>query len=136
MSLLALFNWSDRPKPCRINLLKYGLNGKYHAFEFWGRKYHGEIEGRWESGKISPRTVKYFALSGVSNQPQIIGLDFHLGMGMGCAGLENSGKSSKITAAIALPGRRKGNLYLKFPDRREPEVVAVEFEDKLSLEIE
>jgi len=135
-SLLAIFNWSNRPQPCRINLLKYGLKKKYHAFEFWGKKYHGEIEGRWESGKINPRAVKFFALTEVKDRPQIIGLDFHLGMGKDCAELKTSGKSSKITAIINLPGRRKGNLYIKFPDQREPRQVAVEFEDKLALEIE
>jgi alpha-galactosidase len=136
MNLLALFNWSDRPQPCKINLLKYGLRKKYHAFEFWGRKYHGEVEGRWESGKINPRAVKFFALTEVKDRPQIIGLDFHLGMGKDYAELKSSGKSSKVVALINLPGKRKGSLHIKFPDRREPRQVAVEFEDKLALEIE
>jgi len=135
-NLLALFNWSDRPQPCRINLLKYGLQKKYHAFEFWSKKYHGEIEGKWGSGKIDPRAVKFFALTEVKDRPQIIGLDFHLGMGKDYAELKTSGKSSKVIAAINLPGKRKGSLYIKFPDQREPKQVAVEFEDKLALEIE
>jgi hypothetical protein len=126
-SLLALFNWSEEPKPAKINLAKYGLRKKYHLFEFWTREYLGEIEGRKEAGKIAPHGVKYFALTEVSDQPQIIGLDFHLGIGQGRAKIE-SGKIS-----IALPGRRKGNIYLIMPGEKSVRILPVNFENSTTI---
>jgi len=129
MSLLALFNWSEQAKPARINPAKYGLNGRYHLFEFWSREYLGEVQGRVEAGELAPHGVKYFALTEVKDGPQIIGLDFHLSMGGGHAEAKTSRDSSKISLSINLLGKRKGNIYIKISGQREPRILAVEFEE-------
>ena len=133
MSLLALFNWSEQTRPCKLNLLKYGLQGRYNIFEFDTHAYHGEAEGRTELGKIYPHGVRYFALTEVSDKPQLLGLDFHLGMGQGYAELKAT--SAKITVSLNLPGKRKGSIYIKMPAQNQPKVVPVEFENSAIIEI-
>jgi len=128
MSLLALLNWSEEARPARLNLARYGLKGSYHVFEFWSREYLGEIEGRAELGKIPPHGVKFLALTELSDKPSIIGLDFHLGMGMNYAKIESA------RGTIALPGRRQGNIYLKFPSEKTMRSLAVDFEDSTALD--
>ena len=132
LSLLALFNWSGEPKPAKINLLKYGLKKQSHLFEFWSREYLGELSGRGEFGKIEPRGVGYFAITEALDQPQIIGLDFHLGMGLGSAAL---GAGPPLKISIDLAGTRSGNVFLKLPGTKEIKVIPVAFENSLRMEI-
>lgn len=133
MSLLALFNWSEESKPARLNLARYGLKGRFHVFEFFSREYLGEMEGRNELGKIPPHGVKYLALTELSDKPSIVGLDFHLGMGWGYAQSEFSGGSGKIS--IALPGRRSGNIFLKFPSEKTMRALPVDFQDLAKMNL-
>ena len=133
MSLLAVANWSEQAKPLKVNLFRFGLNSKYHLFEAWDWNYYGEFEGKFELGEIQPHQVRYFALTQVSNQPQIIGLDFHLGMGAQGASIRKS--SEGLSLELSLLGIRQGRVWIKFPDRKEPKILAVEFEDNLKIEI-
>jgi len=132
-SLLGLFNWRDEPKPVRLNLARYGLKGRYHLFEFWSKEYLGEVEDKIELGKIMPHSVKYFSLTPVSDQPGIIGLDFHLGMGT--QGAKLNAQAGKYILALSLSGKRRGKVWLKLPKQKELKVLKVEFEDRLILEL-
>jgi len=135
MSLLALCNWSEEKKPCRINLARFGLKKKYHLFECWNWRYHGEVGGKFENGAIPPHGIRYFALTETSDSPQIIGLDFHLGMGSQGAKLGKSASNSKLILELSLPGKRKGKVWLKFPEQKEPRVIDLSFEDQTEFEI-
>ena len=132
-SLLGLFNWRDEPKPALLNFKKYGLEGRYHIFEFWSQEYQGEVEGKIELGKITPHSVKYFSITPVSDQPEIIGLDFHLGMGT--QGAKLTAQAGRYILELSLSGKRRGKVWLKLPKEKELRIVEVEFEDRLILEL-
>ncbi len=135
MSLLALANWTEEEKPCRINLFRYGLNKKYHLFESWTWQDHGQVEGKIELGKIAPHSVRYFALTEAGPEPRIIGLDFHLGLGAQGARITKSGDGSKYSLELNLPGKRKGKVWIRFPATSDPKIVGAEFEDLATLDL-
>ncbi len=136
-SLLALFNWSDKARLMKLELKKLGFSGPHHVFEFWSRRYLGQTQGTMDLGMVPPHSCKYLALTRASaeKQPQMLGLDFHLGMGT--PGLERfevrAGK--EIDLALNLPGKRKGSLWVSKPEGPGVQEVKVEFENSLEMRI-
>ena len=133
MSLLALFNWSEKAKPCQIRLKRYGLKKSYHLFDFFDGKYLGKIEDKAELGWIPPRGVRYFALAEISNKPQIIGLDFHLGAGTQGAKIQK--RANQLRLELELAGSRAGKIWLSLPRKPKPTIVEIGFENKTNIKI-
>jgi alpha-galactosidase len=137
-SLLALFNWSDRARLMKLELKKIGLSGLHHVFEFWSRRYLGQTEGTMDLGMVPPHSCKYLALTRVrtEKEPQMVGLDFHLGMGT--AGLERfevrPGRN-EIDLALNLPGKRKGSLWIATAHGKGARETPVEFKNTLKKRI-
>jgi alpha-galactosidase len=134
MNILALFNSGKEQKPCRVNLFRFGLKGRFHIFDFFRKEYLGEFEGKFDLGKVPAHGVRYLALAPVADEPQVVGLDFHLGMGI--SGVELAkGKGGKLTLKIALPGKRKGTVWIKIPGQKELQKQEAVFENKLETQL-
>ncbi len=133
-SLLALFNWGEKARPCRINLKRYGLKGSYHLFEFFKFEYLGVVEEKAELGWIPPRGVRYFSLTQNNHKPKVVGLDFHLGMGAQGIKIQRR-KNNHISLKLNLPGKRKGKIWLALPDKPGRKIIEVEFEDRAVIKV-
>jgi hypothetical protein len=80
--VVALFNFTDAPRPFDVSMESLGLDGgkAYTAFEFWTGSWTGIVKGGLGC-EIPMRTVRLLALHEAADHPQFVGDDRHLTQG-------------------------------------------------------
>lgn len=76
--LAGLINLEDRARDVRLALPP----GRWHAFEFWSRRYLGEYEGTFVARRLQPHTSRLLRLTPATGEPALVGSTFHIGQGV------------------------------------------------------
>lgn len=83
-SVVAAFNWSERPRVQEVNLKSLGIPasgaGRYVAYDFWARKCLGEVV-RSVKLAVAPRSCVLLGLRRWDRRPSLLGLDRHITQG-------------------------------------------------------
>jgi alpha-galactosidase len=75
--LVARFNWDGRRRDLAVNLPP----GRWHAFEFWERRYLGVHEGELMLPSVPAHGARLLSLRMVLDRPQVVGTCLHFSMG-------------------------------------------------------
>ncbi len=83
--IVAVFNWQEEPETIEVDFEKLGLmigNGiRYHAFEFWSKRYEGQFESGF-SVTLPIRTCEVFAIRRALGHPQVVSTSRHITQGI------------------------------------------------------
>jgi len=128
-SLLAVFNWSREPRSRELNLSKLGIEKPCHVFEYWSQQYLGQIERTRNLGVVPAHGCRFLALTPVEEPPQVVGLDFHFGMGSEGVARISDREGGRLV--LTLPGARQGRVWVAWAEGVRP--VPVEFTDHAEI---
>lgn len=115
-SLLAVFNWQDRPISKDIHLYQTYLDPdkKYLAREFWSGQIYYINDGQLYLDKIPSHGVRLFAIKILRPQhPIYIGSDLHISQGLEVS--QWNIRDSQISFCIDKPGHIQGVTDLWLP---------------------
>jgi alpha-galactosidase len=108
--LLGAFNPTGRRRTLTVELPP----GRWHAFELWERRYHGERKGTLRLGDVPAHGVRLLALRRARARPQLLGSTFHISMG----GREVEGsryRRDTLSVALRPVAKQAGELFLHVP---------------------
>jgi hypothetical protein len=117
--LLGLLNWSDDPKPHKVDLNRIFevQNTKYHIFEFWTQEYLGIHEHSFEYPQIAPHSAALLAIHEVKDIPTLLSSSFHITQGgseLKQFDFNPDSQSLKIT--VEKFGKSRGTLHIFLPE--------------------
>lgn len=115
-SLLAAFNWEDRPRDLTLRLEEYGLapGGACRAREFWRGQNLPVDGGALRFPQVAAHGVVLVAVRArLEGRPQYLGSSLHISQGLEVAGWEPGLDSLRL--ALGRPGRASGEIDLALP---------------------
>lgn len=111
--LLAQFNWVRR----RRSLLTTLPPGRWHVFELWDGRYHGEQEGELALPDVPARGVRLLSLRAPQSQPQVLATTFHFSMGgRELADVRFDARRRLLHVDLQPVARKQGDLFVLVPD--------------------
>jgi len=79
--LLLVVNWFEKERDKNIALRALGLDGRWHACEFWSGKYLGEVSGEIPIAGLGPHGCALVRLTRATDTPRLIGSNVNLSQG-------------------------------------------------------
>ena len=116
-SLVAVFNYEDRPLDCPIDMSRLGLDGdrEYRVWEHWGAKSIGSRRRRFVA-EVPPQSVKLYRVAQAREHPWLLSTDLHVRQGQ--AELEDcrwDADRKELTIRARRPPGHHGNAYVVVP---------------------
>ena len=117
-SLVAVFNYENRPVERALDLARLGLDPArpYRVWEHWGARSMGAHRGSF-TAVVPPQSVKLYRISQVRNHSWLLSTDMHVRQGQ--AEVEecrwDAGRKELIIRARR-PAAQRGNIYVAVPD--------------------
>lgn len=111
--LAGLINLEDRARDIRLPLPP----GRWHAFEFWSRRYLGEHDGVFVARRVPPHASRLLRLTPATGEPALVGSTFHIGQGV--HELENVAydrRSRTLRLSVRPVPARRGSLFVWVPE--------------------
>jgi alpha-galactosidase len=80
--VLALaINWFEKRRDTSFTLEQLGLEGRWHACEFWSGEYLGEVGSGVRVKGVEPHGCALIRLTGAVDEPRLIGSNINLSQG-------------------------------------------------------
>jgi alpha-galactosidase len=113
--LLARFNWKENTRELFVSFPDFCMPKlDYWAFSFWDQHLYKVISGDpIQIPGIEAHGVALLSLRPVSDQPQYLGSDLHISMGLEVAGWTLI--KNKLIVKFSLPRCVNGQVYLYLP---------------------
>lgn len=126
--LIGVFNWTKKDQTVPLSPQEFQLDSstRYHAFDFWEKRYY-QIDSKGAHVLlIKKNRVKLLVIRPVTDLPQLIASTFHLTSGAReISQFKFNPESQELVIAIAKPGWNEGRLYLSIPaPYREKEILS------------
>ena len=118
--VVADINWEDHTVSTTLELAALGLPaGRYHAYNYWRRRYLGQVEDVLTIERHQPHETVLLLLKPVSDQPELLTSTFHVAQGaveivdMFWQGTWEEGRT--LTCRLEKPGEQYGQLLFAVP---------------------
>ncbi|MBU1670604.1 MAG: alpha-galactosidase [Actinobacteria bacterium] len=79
--LACAINWAGQPRDATMTLAELGLEGRYHACEFWSGAYLGEVTDELTVEGLDPHACALLRLTEATDAPRLIGSSMNLAQG-------------------------------------------------------
>jgi hypothetical protein len=101
---------------------------KYYVFDFWNRKPMGEINGSGElSKKLQPGEALVFSLTGIKDEPQVLGTDRNVMCGMFEISNEKWDEASRtFTFDANVTEGEEMSVFVRLPEELGPDKIKVQ----------
>jgi hypothetical protein len=105
--IVGLFNFDDDAKDIEVEL----PGGRWHAFELWGERYFGEVEGTLTLSLVEAHGCRVLALRPATGVPGLVATTAHIGMGaLDVTAVQHA--QSTMSISVAAAGRRSRKLVV------------------------
>jgi len=110
--VVAVINWSGKPKDINLDLEKLGLDDKkyYHVYDFWNQDYHGNFTNSILLENIEKHGCRLLKIIETSKDPVLISSSFHFTQGAEMNNIIIDGINRKIVINTKIPGENEGML--------------------------
>jgi len=114
--LVVAINPAEVPIALVTTLKQLGLDGTYHAFEFWTQSYLGILQERLALDRIPAGGCRVVALRPVRAEPQMIGTSLHVSLGANeVHEVEWNSPTNTLHLAVGSVGDREGTITIHVP---------------------
>lgn len=115
LRVVGLFNFDDDAKDLAHPLPP----GRWHAFELWGERYLGAIEGEITFALVEAHGCRVVSLRPVKDAPSVVGTNAHIGIGaLDVAAAAFDEGSATLRLSLAPAGRRRRTVWIAGGGRR------------------
>ncbi|MCR4405961.1 MAG: alpha-galactosidase [Anaerolineae bacterium] len=118
--VVACINWEDHTVSTTLDLDALGLpKGYYHVYNYWRRRYLGQVEGSLTIGRHQPHETVLLLFKPVSDRPELLTSTFHVAQGaVEVADASWQGtweKGRTLILRLEKPGEQYGRLLFAVP---------------------
>ena len=107
--LVALFNFEDDARDLALTL----PTGRWNAFELWGERYLGVLEGEVTFPAVAAHACRLVALRPAAPTPAVVGTTAHIGAGvLDITSQEFDTASAVLRLGLAPAGRRARRIHV------------------------
>lgn len=109
LRLVALFNFDDVARDRELPLSP----GRWHAFDIWGERYLGVVQGAVSFRAVGPHACRLVALRPDDGRPQVVGSTAHVG----CGALDIIDEAwdpaaRRLSVQVGPAGKRRRRLFV------------------------